>query len=85
MTEPDFWKSTACAVIQAYDASQETMSRLAYRTAVYQRMSHKHLPKTEDAIFAKAKVKKPKVQSAADQYAAFKFLTAGLPPSKEKH
>jgi hypothetical protein len=87
MTEPDFWRSTAFAVIQAYNANQENLSRLAYRTAVYQRMNHKHLPKNEEAIFAKAKKKTaaPKPQNVRDQYAMFKFLTAALPPSKEKH
>jgi hypothetical protein len=87
MTEPEFWKSTAFAVIQAFNAAQENMSRLAYRTAIYQRMAHKHLPKNEDAIFAKAKpkAKSSKPMSLQDQRAMFKFLTAGLPPSKEKH
>jgi hypothetical protein len=80
MTEPDFWKSTAFAVIQAYNAAQENMSRLAYRTAVYQRMNHKHLPKTEEAIFAKAK---PKRQSLKDQLAMAKFMTKVM--SKEVH
>ena len=80
MNEPDFWKSTAFAVIQAYNAAQENMSRLAYRTAIYQRMSHKHLPKNEAAIFAKAK---PKRQSVQDQFAMAKFMTAVM--SKEVH
>ena len=81
MTEPDFWKTTAFAVIQAYNAAQENLSRLAYRTAVYQRMNHKHLPKNEEAIFAKAR--KPKRQSIKDQFAMAKLMTAML--STEKH
>lgn len=80
MAESDFWKSTAFAVIQAYNAAQENMSRLAYRTAIYQRMKPNHLPKTEEAIFAKAK---PKRQSLKDQLAMAKFMTTVM--SKEIH
>lgn len=71
---------TAHAVIQAYNASQENMSRLAYRTAIYQRMHHKHLPKTEEAIFAKAK---PKRQTIQQQLVMAKFMTKVM--SKEVH
>ena len=72
---------TSHAVLQAFLASAENMSRLAYRTAVYTRTSHKHLPKSETAIFAKAKA--PKRQSLADQLAMAKFITGAM--SKEVH
>ena len=80
ISERDFWSMTAFNIYRAFNASQENMSRLAYRTAIYQRMSHKHLPKNEAAIFAKAK---PKRQSVQDQFAMAKFMTAVM--SKEVH
>lgn len=80
MSEPDFWKSTAFAVIQAFSASEENMTRLAYRTAIYQRLKPKNLPKSENEIFQKAK---PKRQSIRDQYAMAKLVTQVM--SKEVH
>jgi hypothetical protein len=71
---------TAHAVLQALVASSENLSRLAYRTAIYTRTGPKHLPKNEQAIFAKAK--KPKRQSLQDQFAMAKLITA---VSKEVH
>jgi hypothetical protein len=63
---------TANNVVIAFRASEENMSRLAYRTAIYQRIDHKHLPKTEDAMFAKAK---PQRQTLAQQYAMARLIT----------
>lgn len=70
---------TSHAVLQAFMASTENMSRLAYRTAVYTRTSHKHFPRTEADIFPK----KPKRQSIADQLAMAKLITGAM--SKEVH
>jgi hypothetical protein len=72
ITERDFWKMTAHNVIMAFRASEQNMSRLAYRTAVYQRGDPKKLPRTEDAIFASAK---PKRQTLAQQYAMARLIT----------
>lgn len=71
---------TAYGVMQALAARSEAATRQAYRTAVYHRMSHKHLPKNEAAIFAKAK---PKKQSLGDQYKMARLMTSMM--SKEKH
>jgi hypothetical protein len=60
---------TANNVTIAFRASEENMSRLAYRTAIYQRIGHKHFPKTEDAIFAKPR------QTLAQQYAIARAIT----------
>lgn len=80
MSEPDFWKSTAFAVLQAFQAHEENTSRLAYRTAMYQRMKHQYLPKSERELFGKAK---PKKQSLKDQYAMAKLVTQVM--SKQVH
>jgi hypothetical protein len=63
---------TAHNVIMAFRASEQNMSRLAYRTAIYQRIDHKKFPKTEDAMFAKAK---PQRQTLAQQYAMARLIT----------
>ena len=68
---------TAYAVLEAFYAHREELSRLAYRTAIYHRMSAKHLPKNEEAIFAKAK-KAAKRQSFADQFAMARFVTQAM-------
>ena len=81
VSERDFWGMTAYAVLEAFYASRENMSRLAYRTAIYQRISHKHMPKTEEAIFAEAK--KAERQSITDQFAMAKLITQAM--SKEVH
>lgn len=81
ISDRDFWSMTSHAVLQAFLASAENMSRLAYRTAVYTRTSHKHFPRTEADIFAK--MKKPKRQSIADQLAMAKLITGVM--SKEVH
>ena len=60
---------TAHNLVIAFRAWSENMSRLAYRTAIYQRMDHKQLPKTEDAIFAKPR------QTLAQQYAIARAIT----------
>lgn len=70
---------TSHAVLQAFMASAENMSRLAYRTAVYTRTSHKHFPRAEADILPK----KPKRQSIADQLAMAKLITGAM--SKEVH
>jgi pyruvate kinase len=72
ITERAFWKMTAHNVIMAFRASEQNMSRLAYRTAIYQRIDHKKFPKTEDAMFAKAK---PQRQTLAQQYAMARLIT----------
>jgi hypothetical protein len=69
ITERDFWTMTAHNIVIAFRASEENMSRLAYRTAIYQRIGHKHFPKTEDAIFAKPR------QTLAQQYAMARLIT----------
>jgi hypothetical protein len=63
---------TANSVVAAFNASQENLFRLAWRTAYYHRVQHKHFPKTEDAIFAAAK---PKRQTLAQQYAMARLIT----------
>jgi hypothetical protein len=70
ITERDFWTMTAHNVVIAFRASEENMSRLAWRTAVYQRIDHKHFPRTEDALFAKAKP-----QTLAQQYAIARAIS----------
>lgn len=72
---------TAYSVMQALAARSEAMTRQAYRTAVYHRMGHKHMPKNESAIFAKPA--KPKRQSLADQFRMAQLMTSAM--SKEKH
>jgi len=68
---------TAYNVILAFNASQENISRLAYRTAVMTRMAHKYFPKTEDAMFSKAM--KPKArQTVREQYLMAKAITQVL-------
>lgn len=78
ISERDFWSMTAFSVSMAFGASQENLSRLAYRTAYYQRVQVKHFPKTEDSIF---KMTKPK-QSLREQFAMAKLVTS---LSKEVH
>ena len=77
ISETDFWQMTAHNVIIAYIASQENISRLAYRTAVMTRMSHKHFPKTEDALFSKAMKPKPR-QTVREQYLMARAITKVL-------
>jgi len=74
ISEPDFWRMTAYNVILAFNANQENISRLAYRTAVMTRMSHKHFPKTEDAMFTRATKPKPR-QTVREQYLMAKTIT----------
>jgi hypothetical protein len=63
---------TQHSLAQAVRASDENMSRLAWRTAVYQRMDHKKFPRTESAIFATAK---PDRQSLQEQYRMARLIT----------
>lgn len=63
---------TAHNVMLAFSASQQNLSRLAYRTAIFQRMQHKHFPKNEDALFASAK---PARQSIKEQLAMARTIT----------
>jgi len=65
---------TANNVVAAYNASQENLYRLAWRTAYYHRVQHKHFPRSEDAIFGKAA---PAVrrQSLNQQYAMARLIT----------
>ena len=51
----------------------ENLTRLAYRTARLSRVSHKHFPRTEAALFKNSA--KPKRQSLADQYASARLIT----------
>jgi hypothetical protein len=72
ISERDFWDMTEFSVWQAYRASHETLSRLAYRIAIYNRIQPKHLPQSEDAIFAEAK---PKRQTLQQQYMMARTIT----------
>jgi hypothetical protein len=72
---------TAHGVFLALVASSENMTRLAYRSAVFSRTSHKHFPRNEAVIFAKAR--KPKRQTLQDQLAMAKLITGAM--SKEVH
>jgi hypothetical protein len=72
---------TAYSVVQAFNAAQENLSRLAWRTAYFHRVQAKQFPRTEDAIFARAKPVQR--QSIQDQYAMAKLMTQML--STEKH
>ena len=72
ISERDFWGMTEFSLWQAFRASHETLSRLAYRIAIYNRIQPKHLPKTEDAIFEKAK---PQRQSLKQQYQMARLAT----------
>lgn len=78
--ERDFWGMTAHNIYSAFNASQENLSRLAYRTAYFHRVQHKHFPKNEDAIFRKAK---PQRQTIKEQFVMAKFMTKVM--SKEVH
>ena len=53
---------------------QESMSVLAYRTAMFTRMKNQHLPKNEAELLKKPKPKN-KPQSLKDQLAMAKFMT----------
>ncbi|TIL91466.1 MAG: hypothetical protein E5Y73_17465 [Mesorhizobium sp.] len=68
---------TAFNVILAYaekmDEKQESMSVLAYRTAIFTRMKNQYLPKNEAALLKKPEPKKR--QTLADQLAMAKFVT----------
>jgi len=74
---------TAFAVVQAFSAADENLSRLAFRTAYFTRVNPKHLPRSEDGLFAKAKAKKAKRQSIQDQFATARLMTMVM--SKEVH
>ena len=74
ISERDFWGMTEFSVWQAFRASHETLSRLAYRIAIYNRIQPKHLPKNEEAIFAEAKPKKQR-QSLKEQYLMARTIT----------
>lgn len=76
ISEHDFWGMTAHTVYIAFRASQENLSRLAYRTAIYTRIQPKHLPKTEDDIFKRAKAVKR--QGIREQLAMAKLITKVL-------
>ena len=62
---------TPHGLVLAYQAHDENLTRLAWRTALYGRVAHKHFPKSEAALF---KVK-PKRQSLDDQYRMAKLIT----------
>lgn len=74
---PDFWSMTAHNLYIAFTASQQNLSRLAYRTAIFTRMSHKHLPKNEDAIFVQ-KAKPKAVQSLEQQLRMARAITEAM-------
>lgn len=59
-------------VMIAFAASQQNLSRLAYRIAVYQRIKHTHFPKDEEAMFA---VPKPQRQTAMEQWRMARHIT----------
>lgn len=74
ISERDFWGMTANSVITAHIASQQNLTRLAYRTALFQRMQVKHLPKNEDALFVQKAKPKP-VQSLQEQWRMARVIT----------
>lgn len=74
ISDRDFWGMTEFSLWQAYRASHETLSRLAYRIAIYNRIQPKHLPKTEEAIFAEAKPRSNR-QSLKQQYLMARTIT----------
>lgn len=68
---------TAHSLGQAIRASEENMWRMAWRTALYQRIDHKRFPGTEDAIFAKPPSASPGLprQSLQEQYRMARKIT----------
>lgn len=68
---------TSMSVMKALQASNQNLSRLAFRTAYYTRIQPKHLPKSEDAIFKTGKAAKPR-QSMKQQLAMAKLITQAL-------
>lgn len=68
---------TAHSVLQAFSASEENRTRLAFRTAYY---SQRKMNKDEDVVFAKAK---PQRQTIQQQLVMAKFMTKVM--SKEIH
>ncbi|RWO20656.1 hypothetical protein [Mesorhizobium sp.] len=77
ISECDFWKMTACNVLEAYSAvfteREKGITVLAYRTAIFTRMKHNYLPKNEAALLKRPEPKKR--QTLADQLAMAKFVT----------
>jgi len=67
---------TANAVVAAFNASQENLYRLAWRTAYYHRVQHKHFPRSEDAIFGRAAAVRR--QNLNEQYAMARLITKVL-------
>jgi hypothetical protein len=54
----EFWAMTAHQVIAAFTVVHEDSYRLAWRTAYFSRVGHRHFPKTEEAIFRRRPVSK---------------------------
>lgn len=52
----------------------ENNSRLAWRTAYFQRVPHKHFPKTEEAIFRRAAPVR-KRQTIDEQYKMMRLIS----------
>lgn len=76
ISDADFWTMTVHGIVTASGARRanesENLTRLAYRTARLTRVSHKHFPKTEAALFQDSK---PKRQSLADQFANARLIS----------
>lgn len=68
---------TANNIVSAFNASQENLSRLAYRTAYYHRVQHKHFPRSEDAIFGKT-APAARQQSINQQYQMARLITKAM-------
>jgi len=65
---------TGFAVLKAFEAADENLSRTAFRTAYYNRVQPKHLPKSENAIFKKDKPR----QSLKDQHLMMRIITGAM-------
>ena len=65
---------TLHSLVLAYQAHDENLTRLAWRTALYGRVAHKHFPKTEAALL-NVKPKPKQRQSLDDQYRMAKLIT----------
>jgi hypothetical protein len=72
-----FWSMTAHQVVVAFGGRQEDMSRLAWRTAYFHRVSHKHFPKNEEEIFRRPGAAKQR-QTLGQQLAMAKLITRAM-------
>jgi hypothetical protein len=80
ISERDFWGMTAHNIYAAFKASQENLSRLAYRTAHFSKLKHTVFNRGEEAFFATAfpKASKAKPQTLEDQLVMARQITVAM-------